>query len=182
MAALPTHSHHRAPLLNQLSQHIPSSTAATLLHAAPSTIRNAKRGDYSASDLLQQHYPHGVKRQKLSSERRAELSDFVDVACPTKSGERHHTHHQFTTNQLLYDSYRRFTPSPISFHSFLLFKRLMRVRRAGRYLVRHTAVFLTLFIEAKNMLCQCSFINNHLTMSMITMRVLFFVCILLGSV
>jgi len=75
-----------------------------------------------------------VKRQKLSSERRAELTDFLDVACPTKSGERHHTHHQFTTNQLLYDSYRRFTATLISFHSFLLFKRLMRVRRAGRYL------------------------------------------------
>jgi len=134
MATLPVHSHHRAPLLHTLSQHIPSTTAATLLHAAPSTVRNAKRGDYSGSDLLQQHYPHGVKRQKLSSERRAELTDFLDVACPTKSGERHHTHHQFTTNQLLYDSYRRFTANPISFHSFLLFKRLMRVRQAGRYL------------------------------------------------
>lgn len=39
MNALPVHSHHRAPLLSALSQHIPSSTAATLLHAASSTIR-----------------------------------------------------------------------------------------------------------------------------------------------
>ena len=73
MATLPTHSHHRAPLLSALSQHIPSSTAATLLHAASSTIRNAKRKDYSDSDLLQQKYPTGVKRQKLAPERVEQL-------------------------------------------------------------------------------------------------------------
>jgi len=63
MADLPVHSHNRAPLLKALSQHIPSATAATLLHAASSTIRNAKRKNYSMSDLLQQKYPTNVKRQ-----------------------------------------------------------------------------------------------------------------------
>lgn len=50
MASLPAHSHHRAPLLHHLSQGIPSTVAASLLHAAPSTIRNAKRKDYSMAD------------------------------------------------------------------------------------------------------------------------------------
>lgn len=54
MATLPVHSHNRAPLLSALSQHLPSTTASTLLHAAPSTIRNAKRKDYSMADLVQQ--------------------------------------------------------------------------------------------------------------------------------
>src|SRR5680860_20640 len=67
MAALPTHSHHRAPLLHALSHHIPSSTAATLLHAAPSTVRNAKRKDYSDADLVQQRYASGVKRRRATS-------------------------------------------------------------------------------------------------------------------
>jgi hypothetical protein len=98
MASLPVHSHHRAPLLSTLSQHIPSTTASTLLHAAPSTIRNAKRKDYSNSDLMQQKYAAGVKRQKLSDERVEQLCDFVATACPTKSGEQSVTYHQYTTD------------------------------------------------------------------------------------
>jgi hypothetical protein len=134
MAALPPHSHHRAPLLNQLSQHIPSSTAATLLHAAPSTVRNAKRKDSSGSDLLTEKYARDGKRQKTHPETKAELTSFIDAACPTKSGERHNTHHQFTTDALLYSAYRQFTPRPVSFHTFRRVKQFMRVRRAGRYL------------------------------------------------
>jgi hypothetical protein len=125
MAALPPHSHHRAPLLNQLSQHIPSSTAATLLHAAPSTVRNAKRKDSSGSDLLTEQYARAVKRQKTNPETKAELTSFIDVACPTKSGERHNTHHQFTTHALLYSAYCQFTPRPVSFHTFRRVKQFM---------------------------------------------------------
>ena len=134
MASLPVHSHHRAPLLSALSQHIPSTTAATLLHAASSTIRNAKRKDYSDSDLLQQKYAAGVKRQKLSDERVEQLCDFVASACPTKSGEKSVTYHQYTTDDSLYSAYCQSTSNPISFHTFYKIKRWMRVRRAGRYL------------------------------------------------
>jgi hypothetical protein len=133
MATLPVHSHHRAPLLNALSQHLPSTTASTLLHAAPSTIRNAKRKDYSMTDLVRQKYPTGVKRQKLDPKRVEELREFVEVACPT-SGDKSETHHQYITDDLLYDAYRRFTPHPVSFHTFWRVKQWMRVRRAGRYL------------------------------------------------
>jgi len=71
MASLPVHSHHRAPLLKALSQHLPSSTAATLLHAAPSTIRNAKRKDYSMSDLVQhcQWMWHWLSVHKCNNKR-----------------------------------------------------------------------------------------------------------------
>jgi hypothetical protein len=134
MAALPVHSHHRAPLLAALSQHIPSATAATLLHSAASTIRNAKRKDHSSSDLMQQSYAHGVKRPKIAAQRIDDLCDFVAAACPTKSGECSITHHQFTTDASLYSAYCRSTPSPVSFSCFYKIKRWMRVRRAGRYL------------------------------------------------
>jgi hypothetical protein len=128
------HSHHRAPLLAALSQHIPSTTAAPLLHAAASTIRNAKRKDHSNSDLMQQSYPSDVKRQKLSAERINDLYDFVAAACPTKSGDKHNTHHQHTTDDSLYSAYCKFASSPVSFSCFYQIKRWMRVRRAGRYL------------------------------------------------
>jgi hypothetical protein len=134
MAALPVHSHHRAPLLAALSQHIPCATAATLLHSAASTIRNAKRKDHSSSDLMQQSYAHGVKRPKIAAQRINDLCDFVAAACPTKSGECSITHHQFTTDASLYSAYCRSTPSPVSFSCFYKIKRWMRVRRAGRYL------------------------------------------------
>jgi hypothetical protein len=134
MASLPVHSHHRAPLLSALSQHIPSSTAATLLHAASSTIRNAKRKDHSDSDLLQQKYAAGVKRQKLSDDRVEQLCDFVATACPTKSGEKSVTYHQYTTDDSLYSAYRQSTSTPVSLNTFYKIKKWMRVRRAGRYL------------------------------------------------
>ena len=134
MAALPVHSYHRAPLISALSQHIPSTTAATLLRAAASTIRNAKRKDHSSSDLMQQSYSHGVKRQKIAAQRISDLCDFIAAACPTKSGERSVTHHQFTTDDSLYSAYRRSTSTPVSFSCFYKIKRWMRVRCAGRYL------------------------------------------------
>jgi len=134
MASLPTHSHHRAPLLHALGHHLPSSTAATLLHAAPSTVRNAKRKDYSGSDLLQQKYASGVKRQKTAPARLEQLCDFVAAACPTKSGERSVSYHQYTTDASLYAAYRTSAADPVSYNTFRRVKQWMRVRRAGRYL------------------------------------------------
>jgi len=134
MAALPPHSHHRMPLLAQLGRNIPSTTAASLLHAGASTIREAKRKDYSGSDLLHDKYAREVKRQKTELGRAKELRDFIDTACPTKSGEKSPTHHQYTTNALLYQAYCSFTANPMSFHTFWLIKKRMRVHYAGRYL------------------------------------------------
>jgi len=134
MATLPTRSHHRAPLLSILSTNIPSTIAASLLHASPSHVRNMKRTDHSCSDLLQSKYPAGVKRQRLVPDRVDQLCDFVAAACPTKSGERSESYHQYTTDASLYSAYCQSAPTPVSFNTFYRVKRWMRVRRAGRYL------------------------------------------------
>lgn len=101
-----------------------------MLHPLPS----AKRKDHSDSDVLQQKYATGVKRQKIPDERVDQLCDFVTAACPTKSGEKSATLHQYTTDDSLYSAYRQSTPTPVSFNTFYKIKRWMRVRRAGSYL------------------------------------------------
>jgi hypothetical protein len=83
---------------------------------------------------MQQKYTSGVKRQKLPEERVDQLCDFVAGVCPTKSGEKSVTHHQYTTDDSLYSAYRKSIPNPVSFTTFYKIKRWMRVRRAGRYL------------------------------------------------
>jgi len=83
---------------------------------------------------MQQKYATGVKRQKLSDDRVEQLCDFVAAACPTKSGEKSVTYHQYTTDDSLYSAYRQSTSNPVSFNTFYKIKRWMRVRRAGRYL------------------------------------------------
>ena len=118
MASLPIHSHHRAPLLSILSHNIPSTTASSLLHASASYIRNVKRKDCGASDLVQQSYAAGVKRQKTSPLRQDQLCDFIATACPTKSGERTVTYHQYITDDSLYAGYCKSTPTPVSFNTF----------------------------------------------------------------
>ncbi len=141
MASLPTHSHHRAPLLQALSQHLPSTVAAPLLHSTPSYIRvvksiaGVKRKFFSDSDLVQQKYAVGVKRQRLQPERVEQLCDFVAATCPTKSGERSVTYHQYTTDDSLYSAYCQSASAPVSFNTFYRIKKWMRVRRAGKYLV-----------------------------------------------
>ncbi len=147
MASLPTHSHHRAPLLQALSQHLPSSVAAPLLHSTPSYIRvvksvaGEKRKSLSSSDLVTQSYPTGIKRQKLKPQRVEQLCDFVAATCPTKSGEKSVTYHQYTTDDSLYSAYRQSTDQPVSFNTFWRIEKWMRVRRAGKYLVRLSTVF-----------------------------------------
>jgi hypothetical protein len=107
MASLPTHSHHRAPLLSALSSDIPSSAAASLLHASPSYIRDCKRKDYSGSDLLQQKYPAGVKRQRLSDDTLGRVFTFLVGACPTPSGSKHVTFKQYVKDDDLYEAYQQ---------------------------------------------------------------------------
>ncbi len=108
MVSLPTHSHHRAPLLSALSQHMPSSAAAPLLHASPSYIRDCKRKDVSNSDLLQQKYPTGVKRRRLSDDTLGRVFSFLVGACPTPSGSRHLNFKQYVKDDDLYAAYQEF--------------------------------------------------------------------------
>ncbi len=106
MASLPTHSHHRAPLLNILSGNIPSSAAAALLHSSASYIRDCKRKDPSSSDLLTQKYSSGVKRQRLSDDTLGRVFSFIVSACPTPSGSKSLTFKQFVNDDELYAAYK----------------------------------------------------------------------------
>src|SRR5680860_99571 len=136
MAALPVHSHHRAPLLHALSQHLPSSTAAPLLHASPSYIRDCKRKDYSQSDLLTQKYQPGTKRQRLSDDTLHAVVDSIVAGCPPHSGSRSLTFTQHIGDDALYQQYKDGRPPGIpavSLHTFLRLKHWLRVRRAGKY-------------------------------------------------
>ena len=107
MASLPTHSHHRAPLLSTLSQNIPSSQAAPLLHASPSYIRDCKRKEHSSSDLLTQKYSSGVKRTRLSDDTLGRVFSFIIGACPTPSGSKHVTFKQYVKDDDLYEAYKQ---------------------------------------------------------------------------
>jgi len=106
MASLPTHSHHRAPLLSALSRDIPSSSAAPLLHASASYIRDCKRKGCSDSDLLQQKYAAGVKRRRLSDDTLGQVFSFLVGACPTPSG-RHLNFKQYVRSDDLYEAYKQ---------------------------------------------------------------------------
>lgn len=52
MAQLPVHSHHRAPLVQALSQDLTSTAAAKALHTSASYVRQCKRKDYTDADLF----------------------------------------------------------------------------------------------------------------------------------
>lgn len=133
MAALPPHSHHRAPLVHHLSKGLISTAAAAILHTSPSYIRQCKRKDYSGSDLLQEKYAHGVKRKRLSDETVLEVFRFLTAACPTKSGDRCLTFHQHLNDDALYQAYTATVSSPVSFHTFYRLKQWLRIRRSGQY-------------------------------------------------
>lgn len=134
LASLPEHSHFRAPLLSVLSRGLSSSAAASLLHASASYIRRLRQEDHSGHALLQQRYKSGVRRRKVDPARWQLLGQFLESACPPKSGSRAVTFRQFTTDDSLYHAYRSSVPRPLSFNSFILAKKWLRVRKAGRYL------------------------------------------------
>ena len=134
MRRLPVHSHHRAPLIHHLSRDLPSTTAARLLHTTPSYVRQCKRKSYDDADLLQEKYSHDVKRRKLHEGRVAEVMDFLTTACPTKSGSRHVTYHQYISDDGLYEGYRQTTQQPVSLNTFHKLKGFLRVRKKKKYL------------------------------------------------
>lgn len=105
MASLPVHSHHRAPLVHHLAAGLDSKTAGKLLHCSDSYVRGLKRKSVEESDLLQDKYSRDVKRAKLHPQRLQLLIDFLVGACPTKSGEKSVTYHQYVNDDDLYTAY-----------------------------------------------------------------------------
>jgi hypothetical protein len=103
MAALPAHSHHRAPLLHALSDELPSSAAAPLLHASPSYIRDCKRKNYDSSDLFTQKYQPGTHRARLSADIYAAVFNFLAEACAPLTS--HGAYKQFVKDDDLFQEY-----------------------------------------------------------------------------
>ena len=134
MLKLPVHSHHRASLVHHLSRDLPSTTAAKILHTTASYVRQCKRKSYDDSDLVQEKYPHGVKRQKLHEGRVVEVIDFLQGACPTKSGSRHVTYNQYISDDGLYQGYCSSTQHPVCLNTFHKLKGFLRVRKKKKYL------------------------------------------------
>jgi hypothetical protein len=134
MSDLPQYSHHRAPLLHYLTRNIPSITAAALFHTSASYVRQCKRKDYSDSDLLQDRYARDVKRQKTQPAVLTELCEFLAASCPTNSGDRSVTYHQYVSDDALYQAYSTTCFPAVSFHTFSNIKQWMRVKHAGKYL------------------------------------------------
>jgi hypothetical protein len=104
MTMLPKHSHHRAPLLSILSDNIPSSAAAGLLHSSASYIRDCKRQDPSSSDLLTQRYQPNTKRQRLAPDQLDAVFSFLASTCSPVSGTAG-PFRQFIKDEELYQQY-----------------------------------------------------------------------------
>jgi hypothetical protein len=133
MALLPPHSHHRAPLVHFLSRGLESATAAKYLNCSPSYVRQCKRKQFDNSDLVQDKYARDVKRQKLAPPLQHAVLEYLASACPTESGERSVTLHQFVSDDALYKGYSKVVTNPISFHTFYNMKRWLRIKRTGSY-------------------------------------------------
>jgi hypothetical protein len=107
-----------------------------LRQAAPAHQSWANRltCDPAAFCMCSSRYAHAVKRQKTSAVTQAATCDFIAGACPTKSGDRHLTYHQFVTDDALYNAYKQCVAQPVSFSTFAKYKQWMRVVHEGKYL------------------------------------------------
>jgi hypothetical protein len=132
MTMLPKHSHHRAPLLTILSDNIPSSAAAGLLHSSASYIRDCKRQDPTSSDLLTEKYQRNTKRRRLHPDQLDAVFSFLISACSPVSGTAG-PFKQFIKDDDLYQQYLDSRPvgqssfphmcksaNFVAFYSFLL--------------------------------------------------------------
>ena len=63
-----------------------------------------------------------------------ELCEFLAASCPTKSGEKSVTYHQYVSDDALYQAYFTTSIAPVSFSTFYNIKRWMRIKHAGKYL------------------------------------------------
>ena len=135
--SLPPHSHHRGPLLHFLSQNITSTEAAVAFTSSASYIRDCKRKNMDASDLVNQKYSDDTKRQRLSDDRVNHLMNFITDNCPPKSGSATLMYRQYVGDQELYDRYLS-APNPanvklICFNTFVKHKKWLRVRKLQSY-------------------------------------------------
>ena len=74
-----------------------------------------------------------MKRQKLHPDVWKELLEFLVGACPTKSGEKSVTFHQYHTDDFLFNAYKETVTTPVSFNTFLKLKEWLRVRKVKTY-------------------------------------------------
>ena len=83
---------------------------------------------------MQDKYARDVKRQKTDPSVLSTLCDFLAASCPTKSGDRCVTYHQYVSDDALYQAYSTTCFPAVSFHTFYNIKQWMRVKHAGKYL------------------------------------------------
>jgi hypothetical protein len=108
---LPSHSHHRAPLLAALSQNLTSAEAAQLFPVSPSYVRTCKRKDHSESDFFTEKYAKGAKHPRLQVDQIWQVFNFILGACPPKSGCPYLRFKQYVNDDELYDWYRKSLPA-----------------------------------------------------------------------
>jgi hypothetical protein len=82
---------------------------------------------------MQDKYARDVKRQKTDPSILTALCDFLAASCPTKSGDRSVTFHQYVSDDALYQAYATTCFPAVSFSTFYNIKQWMRVRHAGKY-------------------------------------------------
>ncbi len=133
---LPTHSHHRAPLIHHLAQGLTSTQAATAIKQSASYIRQCKRKNQDDSELLTQRYSHGVKRQKLNDDSRNGILNFIKDNCPVKSGWKYIQYRQYMNDQDLYQLYSQTVKPPlhlVCMKTFNIYKCQLNVRKVRSY-------------------------------------------------
>jgi hypothetical protein len=134
--SLPSHSHHKAPLLHFLSKGITSTNASEYFNISSSYIRECKRKNQEQSDLLIQKYSSGVKRQKLSDETINHIMNYLIDNCPTKSGSSRIEYRQYINDYELYDNYlktKKDNMYMVSISTFIRLKKWLRVKKIKSY-------------------------------------------------
>ena len=62
-----------------------------------------------------------------------ELIQYLETACPVKSGSLSKTHRQYITDDALYQEYMLTTLASVCLNTFMKIKQWMRVRHVGKY-------------------------------------------------
>ena len=78
-------------------------------------------------------YARDVKRQKMHPGVLTELIQYLETACPVKSGSQSKTHRQYITDDALYQEYMLTTLAPVCLNTFMKIKQWMRVKHVGKY-------------------------------------------------
>ena len=134
--SLPTHSHHRAPLVHHLTQGITSTQASTVIKQSASYIRECKRKNVDESELLTEKYSNGAKRQKLGDSSINNIFNFIKDNCPVKSGSNQIRYRQYMNDEDLYKLYSQTAPLNIRvvcLKTFNIYKKQLNVRKVRSY-------------------------------------------------